>query len=202
MPDNTEKLCSGTKTETITYPVSKNGPYKFVVVGVKWKKGNRNYRNKNTRKVADIVIKPDNEQPTKDDINITITYDENPAFEGKLLTNEDRYQYRIGENGEWQTADTNSKTMTIAENVEVYARYWNGTEEFGTDSYTINNIDKIEPTVNNVVFTTTNTTNLELEVDAFDKASERAAPSIAGIKDITIEFYTGTNLITTFRSLF
>ena len=66
----------------------------------------------------------------KNDINITITYDENPAYKGEMLTNEDKYQYYSIEENKWITAETNSITITVSKNGIIRARYYNGTEGF------------------------------------------------------------------------
>ena len=119
-PDNTEKTYSNKKQQKEEYKVSENGPYKFVVVGTNGRRATKTIEKKNAKEPATIDIKPDIETPTKNDINITITYDENPAYKGEMLTNEDKYQYYSIEENKWITAETNPITITVS-------KKWNNT---------------------------------------------------------------------------
>ncbi len=71
-------------------------------------------------------------QPTNRSVNVVIRYDENPTVNGQLLTNaDDKYQYRLGD-GNWATATTNPITISVEENCNVYARYYNGSTGYKT----------------------------------------------------------------------
>lgn len=107
-------------------------------------------------------------------IKVTINYGEIE------LTNSDRYQYRIGTEGSWQTASSNQITVDVTANTIVVARYYDGLNSIGVQSYNIQNVDNVAPT--NVTGTATSTTTtITVTASANDTASENAGSDIAGI---------------------
>ncbi len=66
------------------------------------------------KKAAKNRYGPKYKNCNKNDVNITITYDENPAYKGQVLTNEDKYQYYSIEENKWKTAETNPTTIPVS----------------------------------------------------------------------------------------
>lgn len=98
------------------------------------------------------------------------------------LTNSDRYQYRIGTEGSWQTASSNQITVDVTANTIVVARYYDGLNSIGVQSYNVQNVDNVAP--NNVQVTVGEITGTTITVNASanDSASTGAGSNIAGIK--------------------
>ena len=84
-----------------------------VVVGVNGRRATQTIDIKNAKGLEKIKMDLDISTPIKDDVNMTIKYDENPAYKGELLTNEDKYQYYSIEENKWKTAEINSETNAI-----------------------------------------------------------------------------------------
>ncbi len=92
----------------------------------------------------------------------------------------DKFQYRIGTQGEWQTSEDTTANLQVTENTIVTARYYNGDESIGLQTYNIQNVDNIEPV--DFTPTATSTTNtIEVTASTTDTASSGAAEGIAGI---------------------
>ena len=156
LPDNSEIIYNKEKEVTKEYIVTENGTYTFVVEGANGRKTTKYVEVKNITSAANIVMEVQNTEPTNQPVNVLITYDENVKMGGQVLVNADRFQYSIGENN-WQNASSANTTIQVGVNGTVYARYYSGTEGFGTTSVTIQNIDKIGP--NTFDLSTTKTTN-------------------------------------------
>ena len=156
LPDNSEIIYNKEKEVTKEYIVTENGTYTFVVEGANGRKTTKYVEVKNITSAANIVMEVQNTNPTNQPVNVLITYDENVKMGGQVLVNADRFQYSIGENN-WQNASSANTTIQVGVNGTVYARYYSGTEGFGTTSVTIQNIDKIGP--NTFDLSTTKTTN-------------------------------------------
>ena len=97
------------------------------------------------------------------------------------LSNRDKYQYRIGKEGSWQTANSNQINVKVDENTIVVARYYDGMNSIGVQNYSIQNVDNVAPTgvTGNITNATTN--SLTIEANASDTASSGAGSDIAGI---------------------
>ena len=92
----------------------------------------------------------------------------------------DKFQYRIGTTGNWQISETNTTSIQVTENTIVTARYYNGEETIGLQTYNIQNVDNIAPA--DFTPTATSTTNtIEVTASTTDTASIDAAEGIAGI---------------------
>lgn len=61
---------------------------------------------------------------TNEKIQIKIVYDNNINWNKK-----DKFQYKIGENGEWQIANE-VQTLIIDENITIYAKYYDGQKDY------------------------------------------------------------------------
>ena len=72
-------------------------------------------------------------------ITVTISYGD------VTLANQDKYQYKIGIEGEWKTAKSNIQTLPITENCTIFARYYTGEVGYQTKSYNITNVDNDPP---------------------------------------------------------
>lgn len=97
------------------------------------------------------------------------------------LTNEDKYQYRIGTEGEWQTSNSNQITVDATENTIVVARYYDGKNSIGVQNYSIQNVDNVAPNSFTPTVTETTTDSITVSASTTDTASEGAGESIAGI---------------------
>ena len=97
------------------------------------------------------------------------------------LTNEDKYQYRIGTEGEWQTSNSNQITVDATENTIVVARYYDGKNSIGVQNYSIKNVDNVAPNSFTPTVTETTTDSITVSASTTDTASEGAGESIAGI---------------------
>lgn len=96
------------------------------------------------------------------------------------IERDDKFQYRIGTQGEWQISEGTTATVQVTENTIVTARYYNGEESIGLQTYNIQNVDNVEP--NDFTPTATSTTNtIEVTANTTDTASSGAAEGIAGI---------------------
>lgn len=150
-PDNTEKIYSKEKIVVEEYEVTQNGRYKFTAKNANGRKTTIYVDVKNTMNAANIIMEvknADNTTPliaTNDKVNVVISYDENIRIGGQALTNENRFQYSIGEN-HWQTATANPMTVPVTENGIVHARYFDGTNGYKVTNAVIDNIDKEAPT--------------------------------------------------------
>ena len=128
-------------------------------------------------------------------ITVTITFGESD------LVNNDKYQYKIGTDGDWKTSSNRIKTIPVKENCTIYARYYTGQAGFQTKSYTISNVDNDNPVEFEI--NTMNATEIGLVVEA---ESADASSDIAYYKyylnDATYQvaknnhkkFYTITNV--------
>lgn len=96
------------------------------------------------------------------------------------IARNDKFQYRIGTEGGWQVSEGTTTSLQVTENTIVTARYYNGEESIGLQTYNIQNVDNVEP--NNFIPTATSTTNtIEVTASTIDTASSGAAEGIAGI---------------------
>ena len=108
-------------------------------------------------------------------IKVNISY-------GKIeLTNTDKYQYRIGTKGEWQTSNSNQITVDATENTIIVARYYDGKNSIGVQNYSIQNVDNVAPNSFTPTVTETTTDSITVSASTTDTASEGAGESIAGI---------------------
>lgn len=97
------------------------------------------------------------------------------------LTNADKYQYRIGTEGEWQTSNSNQITVDATENTIIVARYYDGKNSIGVQNYSIQNVDNVAPNSFTPTVTKTTTDSITVSASTTDTASEGAGESIAGI---------------------
>ena len=106
--------------------------------------------------------------------------------EATLLENADKYQYRLGESGQWQVTARETTINDITENQNIYARY---VDEEGNAlkqvTIMIDNIDNVAP--NAFQFTTVNTSNsisvvAETKDTAQDSAGNIAREGVEGIQ--------------------
>ena len=120
LPDNSEIIYNNEKEVTREYIVTENGTYKFIVEGANGRETTKYVEVRNIKNAEAIVIEVQNTQPTKQDVNVKITYDENVEVGGQVLVNTDRFQYKI-ENGEWQIASNAETTIQVGVNGTIYA---------------------------------------------------------------------------------
>lgn len=97
------------------------------------------------------------------------------------LTNADKYQYRIGTEGEWQTSSSNQITVDATENTIIVARYYDGKNSIGVQNYSIQNVDNVAPNAFTPTVTETTTDSITVSASTTDTASEGAGESIPGI---------------------
>ena len=179
LPDNSEITYNNEKTVTRDYIVTENGTYKFIVEGANGRETTKYVEVRNIKNAEAIVIEVQNTQPTKQNVNVKITYDENVEVGGQVLVNTDRFQYKI-ENGEWQIAPNAETTIQVGVNGTIYARYYDGNEGFGTVTAEVHNIDKIDPNAFNL--STTKTTNsITVNGSTIDTATAGCATENYGI---------------------
>ena len=72
-------------------------------------------------------------------ITVTLAYGESD------LINQDKYQYKVGTDGEWQVSEDRVKILSITENCTIYTRYYTEGAGFETKSYTVANVDNDPP---------------------------------------------------------
>ena len=179
LPDNSEITYNNEKTVTRDYIVTENGTYKFIVEGANGRETTKYVEVRNIKNAAEIVMEVQNSLPTNQNVSIKITYDENVEVGGQVLVNTDRFQYKI-ENVEWQIETNAETTIQVGVNGTIYARYYNGSEGFGTVTAEVHNIDKIAPTAFNL--STTKTTNsITVSGETEDTATAGCATENYGI---------------------
>lgn len=71
------------------------------------------------------------------------------------LNNSDKYQYKIGKDGEWQIATEKNVEIDVTENVIVVAKYYDGINSIGAQNYSIQNVDNEAPNAFTVTATST-----------------------------------------------
>ena len=98
------------------------------------------------------------------------------------LTNSDRYQYRIGTEGSWQTASSNQITVDVTANTIVVARYYDGLNSISVQSYNVQNVDNVAPTNLTISASGVTENSITVSASAQDSASSGAGSDIAGIK--------------------
>ncbi len=169
----------------VIFEVSQNGEYIFKAI-----------TNVGKSKKAKILINVSTGGPIS--INIVPTTPRNTIKEGTKnqiatgpitvnirwgeinIARDDKFQYRIGTEGEWKVSKETTTSLQVTENTIVTARYYNGEESIGLQTYNIQNVDNVEP--NNFTPTATSTTNtIEVTASTIDTASSGAAEGIAGI---------------------
>lgn len=169
----------------VIFEVSQNGEYVF-----------RATTNTGKSQKSTIVINVSTGGPI--DINIVPTTPRNTQNEGSKnqiatgpitvnirwgetnIARDDKFQYRIGTEGEWKISQTTTTSVQVTENTIVTARYYNGEGSIGMQTYNIQNVDNMEP--NSFTPTATSTTNtIEVTASTQDTASVGAANGIAGI---------------------
>ena len=92
LPDLTEKTYTNKKTVTEEYTVTENGRYTFVVIGENGRQTTRTIEVKNAMSAADIELTQNTTEATKNNVIVTIRYDENVKVGGQVLTNAERFQ--------------------------------------------------------------------------------------------------------------
>ena len=111
--------------------------------------------------------------PTNGNVTVKI------QFGASGLTN----QYKVG-NGAWTNATTATgaytQTITSSTNQTIYARYYDGTNTFGSKTYAVANIDKLAP--NNFTPTATVTNNSITLTGSTTDAAKTATNASSGIK--------------------
>lgn len=109
----------GTNKE-VEYIVKLNGVYTFTVTDVNDRTDTVVVTISNTTSANSIEYELSTEDYTSE-LELTIYYDENPTTDKTEVI----CQYKIGENGEYITANSTQK-LTIKESTVVYARYFDG----------------------------------------------------------------------------
>lgn len=146
----------------IIFEVEQNGTYEFEAVA----------DNGKTRKAKIIVNIESGEiikisaQPTTPR-NTVKTEMQNGVETGPIkvsitfgninLSNNDKYQYKIGKDGTWQTSAEKNVEVDVTENVPIVAKYYDGKNSIGVQNYSIQNVDNIAP--NSFTATATSTAN-------------------------------------------
>ena len=106
----------------------------------------------------------------KGPITVSITYGNNSYTR----------QYKIGTNGSWKNVTGTTASFTVTENVAIYARYYDGTNGFQTQSYNIQNVDNVAPTISSYNATVSKNV-ITATCTATDTASTGASNTTAGI---------------------
>ena len=106
----------------------------------------------------------------KGPITVSITYGNNSYTR----------QYKIGTNGSWKNVTGTTASFTVTENVAIYARYYDGTNGFQTQSYNIQNVDNVAPTISSYNATVSKNV-ITATCTATDTASTGALSTTAGI---------------------
>ena len=195
LPDNSEITYNNEKTVTREYVVTENGTYKFIVEGANGRETTKYVEVRNIKNAAEIVMEVQNSLPTNQNVSIKITYDENVRVGGQALVNTDRFQYKI-ENGEWQIAANAETTIQVGVNGTIYARYYDGSEGFGTVTAEVHNIDKIAPNTFNL--STTKTTNsITVSGSTIDTATAGCAENNYGIAGYQFQLKNSTGSVIT-----
>lgn len=169
----------------VIFEVSQNGEYIFkATTNVGKSKTSKIAINVSTGGPIDINIIPTTPRNTIKDGSqnqvATGPIDVNIRWGETNIERDDKFQYRIGTQGEWQISEGTTATVQVTENTIVTARYYNGEESIGLQTYNIQNVDNVEP--NDFTPTATSTTNtIEVTASTTDTASSGAAEGIAGI---------------------
>jgi len=128
----------------------------------------------------------DEAQVTNGNVNLTIKCD------GTYLdsSNNRNLQYSVGENN-WQTIATSEisnvnttnaeVTKEISVNGNVYARYFDGTNGYGTTQIAIDNIDKVSPNAFNVSQDEVTTYSVKVSGSTTDNGSDGTAAKYVGV---------------------
>lgn len=170
----------------VIFEVTNNGEYTFKAITNKGKTALAKINiNIASGGVIDIGIEPTTPRNTQNvgskngiatgPIEVSIQYGEID------LSNSDRYQYRIGKEGSWQTASSNQITVDVSENTIVVARYYDGINSIGVQNYSIQNVDNVAPTGVTGTIENVTTNSLTISATANDIASAGAGSDVAGI---------------------
>ncbi len=173
-PNNTEKSYNKESDVTEVYTVNKNGIYKFTAEGANGRKISSYIYVRNAMKPADIEMVLLNPVATKE-AEIQIIFDNNLPS----LTNDNKYQYSIGENN-WRRASSN-QIIKVTKNETVYARYFDGTMGHKCVSLNITNVDRIAPNEFNLV-AKSSFSKIEVSGQTTDAGSEGIADDKVGIR--------------------
>ena len=180
-PDNTEKeYPTNPKEVKEEYEVYENDTYKFTAQGANGRKTSIYVTVKNTMSAGNIEIESLNTNPVNKPVSVKIRYDENVKMGGKLLTNADRFRYRIGTE-EWQIADTAEITISVNKNGTIYASYYDGKEGYKTVTLEISNIDTKEPDAFELTAEST-TNSITVKGSTQDKGIEGTAEGNIGVR--------------------
>ena len=199
--ETVENMTTGESKEYVEggviFEVTENGEYIFkATTNMGKSRVSRITINVSTGGPIDISIEPTTPRNTTKEgsqnqvatgpITVNIKY-------GKTFINrEDKYQYKIGETGEWQISSEEIASINVTENTIILARYYNGEESIGLQSYNIQNVDNVAP--NSFTPTATSTTNsIEITASTEDTASEGAATETAGILRYEYSMDNGAN---------
>ena len=128
-------------------------------------------------------------------ITVTISYGDT------TLSNNNKYQYKIGADGEWQTSETATKILSITENCTIYARYYTGEVGYQTKAYNITNVDNDSPVEFEIDAMNATEIGLVVEAETSDMASNIAYydyyvndVKYRTTKDTYKKYYTITNV--------
>lgn len=170
----------------IIFEVSQNGTYEFEAVADNGKtrraKITINVESGDIIKISAEPTTPRNTDKTEAQngietgpIKVSITF-------GNInLSNTDKYQYRIGKEGSWQTATEKNVEIDVTENAIIVAKYYDGKNSIGAQNYSIQNVDNVAPDEFTPTVTTT-TNSIKVTATTEDTASEGASSTTSGVE--------------------
>ena len=122
------------------------------------------------------------------EITVTINYIENE--QGKY-----QKQYSLDGGKNWINTDKTTLQTPITQNTTIIGRYYDGKNSFNSETYNIQNVDNIAPTIENYEIEAQGTTITVKNVQAQDTASEGAIEGEHGAAGIEKILYSidGTN---------
>ena len=170
----------------IIFEVVGNGTYEFEAIADNGKtrkaKITVNVENGETIQISAEPTTPRNTIKTEMQNDVeTGPIKVNITFGNINLENDDKYQYRIGKDGIWQTTTQKNVQVDVTENVIVVAKYYDGKNSIGVQNYSIQNVDNVAPS--GFTPTISKTTNsITVIASTEDTASEGASSTIAGIE--------------------
>lgn len=174
------ETCNNEKEITKKYTVTEAGTYKVTVEGANGRKATTNIEVNNIISAGSIILEAQNTNPTAENVSVKIVYDENIELGGQVLTNENRFQYSIGENN-WKVATDAETTVEVGTSGVVYARYFDGEQGFKTTSLMIQNIDREKPVISSAVASTSWGTTNSVTITAIDIGTLGCAENCTGI---------------------
>ncbi len=132
-------------------------------------------------------ITPSTKNWTNQDVTITALYDDNLSGLAAAM-------YKIGE-GEWQGYQG---VITVTENALVTFLATDNAGNSTTETYLVNNIDKVKPTISNITPSTTSWTNQDVTItaDYADEGGSLLKESLYKIGDGAWQHYQGVITVT------